>query len=60
VLARLGDFADAVARAGLGSPAIVVIGGVASLALGRAAAHVEEADTADAASPVAASKADSP
>ncbi|MDQ0625577.1 uroporphyrin-III C-methyltransferase [Paraburkholderia graminis] len=31
-LATLDDFADAVARAGLGSPAIVVIGGVASLA----------------------------
>jgi uroporphyrin-III C-methyltransferase len=31
-LSRLGEFADAVARAGLGSPAIVVIGGVASLA----------------------------
>ncbi|PMS29606.1 uroporphyrinogen-III C-methyltransferase [Paraburkholderia rhynchosiae] len=37
-LATLGEFADAVARAGLGSPAIVVIGGVASLALARAAA----------------------
>ena len=31
-LASLGEFADAVARAGLGSPAIVVIGGVAALA----------------------------
>ncbi|MBW9104627.1 uroporphyrinogen-III C-methyltransferase [Paraburkholderia phenoliruptrix] len=39
-LATLGDFADAVARAGLGSPAIVVIGGVASLALERACAAV--------------------
>jgi uroporphyrin-III C-methyltransferase len=37
-LSRLGEFADAVARARLGSPAIVVIGGVASLALARAAA----------------------
>jgi uroporphyrin-III C-methyltransferase len=31
-LAPLGEFADAIARAGLGSPAIVVIGGVAALA----------------------------
>ncbi|MEC5406427.1 uroporphyrinogen-III C-methyltransferase [Paraburkholderia sp. MPAMCS5] len=38
VLATLADFADAVARARLASPAIVVIGGVASLALARAAA----------------------
>ncbi|MCC8404501.1 uroporphyrinogen-III C-methyltransferase [Paraburkholderia sp. MMS20-SJTN17] len=38
VLAPLRDFADAVARARLGSPAIVVIGGVASLALAREAA----------------------
>jgi uroporphyrin-III C-methyltransferase len=38
VLAPLGEFAEAVARAGLGSPAIVVIGGVASLALARDAA----------------------
>ena len=36
-LATLGEFADAVTRAGLGSPAIVVIGGVASLALARVA-----------------------
>jgi uroporphyrin-III C-methyltransferase len=33
-LAPLGEFADAVAQAGLGSPAIVVIGGVAALAAG--------------------------
>jgi len=45
-LSTLGKFADAVARAGLGSPAIVVIGGVASLALARAAA----ASSSDAAS----------
>ncbi|CAB3803655.1 Siroheme synthase [Paraburkholderia ultramafica] len=38
VLARLADFAGAVTCVGLGSPAIVVIGGVASLALARAAA----------------------
>ncbi|MBB5413806.1 uroporphyrin-III C-methyltransferase [Paraburkholderia sp. HC6.4b] len=38
VLAPLREFAEAVARAGLGSPAIVVIGGVASLALARDAA----------------------
>jgi uroporphyrin-III C-methyltransferase len=44
-LSRLGEFADAVARAGLGSPAIVVIGGVASLALARAAA-ASSSDTA--------------
>jgi uroporphyrin-III C-methyltransferase len=48
VLAPLGEFADAVARAGLGSPAIVVIGGVASLALARAAARAEETDAVDA------------
>ena len=36
-LARLGEFADTVSRAELGSPAIVVIGGVASLALARSA-----------------------
>ncbi len=47
-LARLGEFADTVARAGLGSPAIVVIGGVASLALARAAALADdEAPCAD-------------
>ena len=39
-LARLGEFADTVSRAGLGSPAIVVIGGVASLALARDAVKV--------------------
>ncbi|TDY22206.1 uroporphyrinogen-III C-methyltransferase [Paraburkholderia sp. BL6665CI2N2] len=44
-LARLGEFAETVARAGLGSPAIVVIGGVASLALAREAAHAERAAT---------------
>jgi len=60
VLARLGDFADAVARAGLGSPAIVVIGGVASLALARAAAQAKEAHTADAAAPLPTSESDSP
>ncbi|EDZ98225.1 uroporphyrin-III C-methyltransferase [Burkholderia sp. H160] len=38
VLAPLREFAEAVAQAGLGSPAIVVIGGVASLALARDAA----------------------
>jgi uroporphyrin-III C-methyltransferase len=38
VLAPLREFAEAVARAGLGSPAIVVIGNVASLALARDAA----------------------
>ncbi|WP_425606072.1 uroporphyrinogen-III C-methyltransferase [Paraburkholderia sejongensis] len=38
-LAPLGEFADTVARKGLGSPAIVVIGGVASLALARDAAQ---------------------
>jgi uroporphyrin-III C-methyltransferase len=43
VLARLGEFVDAVARAGLGSPAIVVIGGVASLALARAAVKADVA-----------------
>lgn len=42
-LAQLADFADTVARAGLGSPAIVVIGGVASLALARAAAPADPA-----------------
>jgi uroporphyrin-III C-methyltransferase len=40
-LARLGEFADAVSRAGIGSPAIVVIGGVVSLALARDAANVD-------------------
>ena len=60
VLARLGDFADAVARAGLGSPAIVVIGGVASLALARAPAQANDAHAADAAAPVPTSEADSP
>ncbi|ACD19363.1 uroporphyrin-III C-methyltransferase [Paraburkholderia phytofirmans PsJN] len=44
-LARLGEFAATVARAGLGSPAIVVIGGVASLALAREEAHAELAAT---------------
>ncbi|MFL9984313.1 uroporphyrinogen-III C-methyltransferase [Paraburkholderia sediminicola] len=39
-LARLGEFSDAVSRAGLGSPAIVVIGGVASLALARDSVNV--------------------
>jgi uroporphyrin-III C-methyltransferase len=43
VLAPLHQFAAAVARAGLGSPAIVVIGGVASLAL----AHTAAAASAD-------------
>ncbi len=44
VLAQLDGFADDVSRAGLGSPAIVVIGGVASLALARvAAANAEHA-----------------
>ncbi len=42
-LARLGEFAEAVSRAGLGSPAIVVVGGVASLALARAAAAADNA-----------------
>lgn len=48
VLARLNDFAVAVARAGLGSPAIVVIGGVASLALARDAVHTLGTPAADA------------
>ena len=47
-LARLGEFADTVSRAGLGSPAIVVIGGVASLALAQAVADAEEAGVASA------------
>ena len=51
VLARLGEFADIVAHAGLGSPAIVVIGGVASLALAPAAADVNAAYADDAAVP---------
>ncbi|WP_345816527.1 uroporphyrinogen-III C-methyltransferase [Paraburkholderia sp. PREW-6R] len=41
VVAPLADFADAVSQAALGSPAIVVIGGVVSLALARAVATVE-------------------
>jgi uroporphyrin-III C-methyltransferase len=41
VSARLGEFVDAVADAGLGSPAIVVVGGVASLAVGRVAGEVD-------------------
>lgn len=42
-LARLGEFAATVSRAGLGSPAIAVIGGVVSLALMRAAAQADAA-----------------
>ena len=44
VLAPLREFAEAVARAGLGSPAIVVIGGVASLALARDVANAAQRD----------------
>ncbi|MFM0156448.1 uroporphyrinogen-III C-methyltransferase [Paraburkholderia sediminicola] len=48
VLARLGEFADTVSRAGLGSPAIVVIGGVASLALARDAVNASTVGGLDA------------
>jgi uroporphyrin-III C-methyltransferase len=46
-LARLDELADAVARVGLGSPAIVVIGAVASLAFARDAAQREHAANAN-------------
>jgi len=46
-LAPLGELADTLARTGLGSPAIVVIGAVASLALARDAAQLEHAAHTD-------------
>ncbi|WP_167378147.1 uroporphyrinogen-III C-methyltransferase [Paraburkholderia ribeironis] len=51
VLARLDEFAGAVARAGLGSPAIVVIGGVASLALARAVVDPSTTDAGQSGTP---------
>jgi uroporphyrin-III C-methyltransferase len=57
VLAPLREFAGAVARARLGSPAIVVIGGVASLALARDVANAAQRDGSVHREPAAAAPA---